>query len=236
LIIVPFKYPKDVTNDLSDGRACKTGALQCVVPHGAHVAITTERPVASDEQRLVRLSRNGDQSAFAALVEAHQAVVFGTVLRLVQDREVAADVSNRAFYRAYEHLASFDDSRPLRPWLVRIAAHEALNALRTRCRDAAQTIGGEAAEIEFAQIAGGPDPAEVLPRRERSTAIRAAVERLPEGQRVVVVLRYFADLSYAEIAELTQQTVNNVGVLLLRARERLRRELETEGVASDVLS
>jgi DNA-directed RNA polymerase specialized sigma24 family protein len=51
---------------------------------------------------------------------------------LVRDREVAAEVSNRTFYRAYEHLASFDESRPLRPWLVRIAANEGLNQL---CRD-----------------------------------------------------------------------------------------------------
>jgi DNA-directed RNA polymerase specialized sigma24 family protein len=50
-----------------------------------------------------------------------------------------------------------------------------------------------------------------------------------------VVLRYFADLSYADIAELTQQSVNNVGVTLLRARERLRRDLELQGVANDGL-
>jgi RNA polymerase sigma-70 factor (ECF subfamily) len=149
---------------------------------------------------------------------------------------VAAEVSNRAFYRAYEHLAGFDDTRPLRPWLVRIAAHAALNELRARRRDADRSIGGEAAAIELEQLVGGPDPAEVLPRRERSMAIRAAVDRLPGAQRVVVVLRYFADLSYAEIAETTDQTVNNVGVILLRARERLRRELEREGVTSDVLS
>jgi RNA polymerase sigma-70 factor (ECF subfamily) len=200
------------------------------------VASTTERPVVSDEQRLVRLSRGGDHSAFAQLVEAHQAAVFGTALRLVRDREVAAEVSNRTFYRAYEHLASFDASRPLRPWLVRITANEALNELRARRRDADHTIGGEAGAIELEQLEGGSDPAEMLPRRERSLAIRAAVNRLPEAQRVAVVLRYFADLSYADIAEATQQTVNNVGVILLRARERLRRELETEGVGRDVLS
>jgi RNA polymerase sigma-70 factor, ECF subfamily len=200
------------------------------------VATTAEHPVASDEQRLVRLCRSGDQSVFAELVERHQAAVFGTVLRVVHDREVAAEVSNRAFYRAYEHLASFDESRPLRPWLVRIATHEALNDLRTRRRDAAHTLGGEAAAIELEQLVGGPDPAEVLPRWERSAAIRAAVDRLPEAQRVVVVLRYFAELSYADIAEATQQSVNNVGVILLRARERLRRELETEGAEYDVLS
>jgi len=192
--------------------------------------------VESGEQRLVRRSRAGDHSAFAELVERHQAVVFGTVLRLVRDGAVAADVSNRAFFRAYEHLDSFDESRPLRPWLARIAAREALNELRSRRRDADQTIGGEAAAIELEQVAGGPDPAEVLPRDERSAALRAAVDRLPETQRRAVVLRYFADLSYAEIAEATQQTVNNVGVILLRARERLRRALESQGVTSDVQS
>ena len=194
---------------------------------------TIEQPATSSEQRLVRLARDGDQSAFGELVETHQAVVFGTVLRLVHDRDLAADVSNRAFYRAYGHLGSFDADRPFRPWLVRIAANEALNALRARRRDADHTIGGEAAEIELEQMAGAPDPIDVLRSRERSAVIRAAVDRLPEAQRVAVVLRYFADLSYADIAEATQQSVNNVGVILLRARERLRRELETEGVTSD---
>ena len=187
-------------------------------------------------QHLVQQSRDGDESAFAALVEAHQSAVFGTVLRLVHDREVAAEVSNRAFFKAYEHLASFDESRPLRAWLLRIAANEALNELRSRRRDATHTFGGAEAEIELEQISGAPDPGEIVARRERSTAIRDAVERLSEPQRVAVVLRYFADLAYADIAELTQQSINNVGVTLLRARERLRRDLETQGVATDGLS
>jgi RNA polymerase sigma-70 factor (ECF subfamily) len=153
----------------------------------------------------------------------------------VRDREVAAEVTNRAFYRAYEHLAEFDENRPLRPWLVRIGANEALNELRSRRRDANHTIGGEAAAIELEQLAGGPDPADVVRQREQSSTLRAAIDRLPEAQRVVVVMRYFAELSYADIAEATQQTVNNVGVVLLRARERLRRELETEGVIRDAL-
>jgi RNA polymerase sigma factor (sigma-70 family) len=184
-------------------------------------------------QHLVRQSRAGDELAFAALVEAHQSAVFGTVLRLVYDREAAAEITNRAFFKAYEHLASFDESRPLRAWLLRIAANEALNELRTRRRDAAHTFGGAQAELELEQISGPPDPGDVVARRERSAAIREAVSRLPEPQRVVVVLRYFADLAYADIAELTQQSVNNVGVTLMRARERLRRDLEPQGVATD---
>jgi RNA polymerase sigma-70 factor, ECF subfamily len=184
--------------------------------------------------QLVQRSRAGDQSAFAALVEAHQSAVFGTVLRLVHHREVAADVSNRAFFKAYQHLASFDESRPLRAWLLRIAANEALNELRSRRREAG-TVGGAEAEAELEQISGATDPGEVVSRRERGAAIRAAVGRLPEQQRVAVVLRYFADLAYADIAELTGQSVNGVGVTLLRARERLRRDLESQGVATDGL-
>ena len=127
------------------------------------MAITVERLATSDEQQLVRLCRDGDQSAFASIVEAHQAAVFGTILRLARDRALAAELSNRAFYRAYEHLGSFDDSRPLRPWLVRIAANEALNELRSRRRQADRTLGGEAAAIELEQLPGGPDPAELIP-------------------------------------------------------------------------
>jgi RNA polymerase sigma-70 factor, ECF subfamily len=186
-------------------------------------------------QHLVQQSRAGDESAFAALVEAHQSAVFGTVLRLVRSREVAAEVSNRAFFKAYEHLASFDESRSLRAWLLRIAANEALNELRRRRRDAAHAFGGAEAEIALEDISGAPDPGDVVVRGESRASVRDAVSRLPEPQRVVVVLRYFADLAYADIAELTQQSVNNVGVTLLRARERLRRDLETQGVATDGL-
>jgi RNA polymerase sigma-70 factor (ECF subfamily) len=166
-------------------------------------------------QHLVHQSRAGDESAFAALVVAHQSAVFGTVLRLVHDREVAAEVSNRAFFKAYEHLASFDESRPLRAWLLRIAANEALNELRGRRRDAAHSFGG-AAEIELEQLSGAPDPGEIVCAANQRRHPRRR-EPLPEPQRVAVVLRYFADLAYADIAELTQ-SVNNVGVTLLRAR------------------
>jgi RNA polymerase sigma-70 factor (ECF subfamily) len=197
------------------------------------VATTVLSP--DSTQHLVRQSRAGDEQAFAALVEAHQSAVFGTVLRLVFDREMAAEVTNRAFFKAYEHLGSFDESRPLRAWLLRIAANEALNELRSRRRDAVHTFGGEEAEIQLQQISGAPDPGEIVSRRERSAIIRDAVSRLAEPQRIAVVLRYFADLTYADIAELTQQSVNSVGVTLLRARERLRRDLAGQGVATDGL-
>jgi RNA polymerase sigma-70 factor (ECF subfamily) len=184
---------------------------------------------------VVQRSLEGDQAAFADIIEEHQAAVFGTVLRIVRDRDVAAEVANRAFYKAYANLESFDPGRPLRPWLVQIAARDALNELRSRRRDLERSFGGAEAEAALANVASGPDPAASVAAEERSGAIRAAIDALPEAQRVVVVLFYFSELSYAEIAELTHMTPSNVGVTLLRARERLRRELESKGLTSDAL-
>jgi RNA polymerase sigma-70 factor, ECF subfamily len=195
---------------------------------------TTEQVEAMGE--LVRRSRGGDSDAFAEIVAAQQAAVFGTALRIVRERELAADVANRAFYKAHQGLASFDGTRPLRPWLLRIATNEALNALRGRAREVAHTLSGEAAEAAFEQLAGGPDPAELALDQAPRAALRAALARLPEAMRVATVLRYFGELSHAEIAAQTGQTANAVGVTLLRARERLRRELAAEGVTADALS
>ena len=146
-------------------------------------------------------------------------------------------MSNRAFFKAYEHLASFDESRPLRAWLLRIAANEALNELRTRRRDAAHAFGGAEAEIELEQIHGAPDPGEIVSRRESSAAIRDAVSRLPEPQRVAVVLRYFADQSESQTAAAMGCSVGAVKSHAAKALARLRdapglAELMSGGVAS----
>src|SRR5689334_22026256 len=97
-------------------------------------------PSADADRVALQRCRAGDSSAFAEIVQAHQAAVFGTVLRLVGDRQQAAEVANRAFFKAYQSLASFDDARPLQPWLLRIASNEALNELRGRGREAAHTV------------------------------------------------------------------------------------------------
>ena len=74
----------------------------------------------------VQACRDGQADAFAAVVEHHQAAVYGTALRLIGDRDAALEVANTTFYKAYRALESVDLTRPLRPWLVRIASNEAL--------------------------------------------------------------------------------------------------------------
>jgi RNA polymerase sigma-70 factor (ECF subfamily) len=167
----------------------------------------------------------GEPGALERLVLRFQADVFGAVVRLVREREPALELVNSIFFKIYQNLGAYDTSRPLRPWVLRIATNEALNWLRARRRDREHLLGGEASEIAFQQLPGGTDPEAAAVAAEQRETVRAALAQRPEHYRQVLTLRFFNDLSYQEIAEITGQDANTVGVQLLRARQSLKRVL-----------
>ncbi len=171
---------------------------------------------------LVAACRRGEAAALGALVERYQRDLFGAALRLCHDRDTALELTNSAFFKAYQHMESYDDSRPLRPWLLRIASNETLNWLRSRKREREHVLDGEASAVVFEQTSGGEEPEISALRLEQRGLVRAALAQLPEHYRLVLTLRFFNDLSYGEIAEITRQDANTVGVQLLRARNLLK--------------
>jgi len=160
---------------------------------------------------------------FADAVRDHQDEVYGVALRILGDRDAAREAASAAFLKAYRSWDRYDQSRPVRHWLLRIAANEAITIGRSRTR--------ERARITSVDEAGGvPDPAQTpdqaLVAREERDRVRSAVARLPELYRVPVVLRYFSELSLEEIATITGRPTATVGVQLLRGRALLRALLE----------
>ena len=189
-----------------------------------------------DEQSdaaLVAACRQGESTALATLVSRYQTDVFGTVLRLCRDRDNALELTNTIFYKAYQNLPSYDTDRPLRPWLLRIATNETLNWLRSRKREREHVLDGEASETAFMVTAGGTEPEAEALQLEQREQVRAALATLPEHYQLVLTLRFFNDLSYAEIAEITGQDANTVGVQLLRARNLLKAALTKSGNAPE---
>jgi RNA polymerase sigma-70 factor, ECF subfamily len=174
---------------------------------------------------LAAACRRGDPGALERLVERFQAEVFGTGLRLVHDREVALELANTTFFKLFQHIDTYDATRPLRPWVLKIATNEALNWLRARRREREHLLGGPASEVVLARVAEGPDPEATALATERRAAVRAALARVPDHDRLILALRYFGELSYEEIGVHTGQDANTVGVQLLRARRRLKCEL-----------
>jgi RNA polymerase sigma-70 factor (ECF subfamily) len=164
---------------------------------------------------------------FEDVVREHQDAVYGAALRILGDRDAAQDAANQAFIKAYRSIASYDQTRPIRPWLLRIAVNEAITIGRSRTRERAR----QAPETEAATVADrAATPERETLDRESREAIRAAVASLPELYRVVVVLRYFNELSVDEVAAATGRSSSTVGVQLLRARQLLRKAMEGPGV------
>ncbi|HEY7066881.1 MAG TPA: sigma-70 family RNA polymerase sigma factor [Chloroflexota bacterium] len=200
------------------------------------MAVAVEPEIDADARAIARC-RTGHTDAFAEVVERHQAPVYATALRLIGDRDAALEVANGAFYKAYRALASVDTTRPLRPWLVRIASNEAVSYLRDRGRATRQTVSGEAGELALAALPAADAPPEgAALAAEAREAVHRALAALPETYRLVMVLRYLHDLSYAEIAAQTALPIGTVGVYLLRAREQMRGRLAAEGVSADAVS
>lgn len=195
------------------------------------VVISLPPSEVSEDAQLAAACRRMERGAIEQLVNRFQTDVFGTVLRLLHDRDTALELTNSIFFKVYQNIAAYDPARPLRPWLLRVATNETLNWLRARRRDRESLVTGEAGEQALAVIPGGTDPEHVALAGERADAVRAALLRLPEHYRLVLTLRFYQDLSYQEIAEQTGQDANTVGVQLLRARQMLKRALQ--GTAGD---
>ena len=162
-------------------------------------------------------------ATFADGVREHQDEVYGVALRITGNRDAALDVASSTFLKAYRAFHRYDQTRPLRHWLLRIATNEAISYVRKRGRELRRIVAVDEA-TGVADVGAAPE-AESVAREDRAR-IRAAVSQLPELYRVVIVLRYFNDLSVDEIAQVTGRPASTVGVQLLRGRALLRGALE----------
>jgi RNA polymerase sigma-70 factor (ECF subfamily) len=144
-------------------------------------------------------ARAGSRDAFEELVRRHQKVVFFFCRRYVQDLDVAADLTQRAFLRAFKKIGAVRDAKAFRSWLLTIA----VNLARNHVRDAAKFTGETAPEL-----AVEPEAQESLECAEGVVALRRAVARLPEKQRMVVSLRVYEDLPFRDVAQALGITEN----------------------------
>jgi RNA polymerase sigma-70 factor (ECF subfamily) len=180
------------------------------------VSVAAADPVEAD---LLAKAQGGNLFAFEEIVRRHQRRVYGVALRIVRRHEVADDVAQEAFIRAYQSLASFDLGRPFAPWICRIAANLAVNHVRSpEAREEALPEG----HAEMPARDGGSGPLEGVLEGEARRVLQQAMERLPVEQRAVFTLRAIEEMSYREIADALGISIGTVMSRLSRAREKLR--------------
>jgi RNA polymerase sigma-70 factor (ECF subfamily) len=171
----------------------------------------------ADDVALIERSLNGDQRAFELLIERHQRVLFTVAARMLGNRDDAADATQNAFVRVYQHLSTYDPRHRFYSWIYRILVNECLNVLRGRRNS------NEPAETQVDLSAG---PLEALQASERRQHVQRALLALPPELRAVIVLRHYAGLSYEEIGEAVGGLpVKTVKSRLYTARQQLGRLL-----------
>jgi RNA polymerase sigma-70 factor (ECF subfamily) len=176
------------------------------------------------ETSLLARARARDQRAFGLLVCRYERALLAVLMPIAGDRERAQDLVQDTFLRAYERLDQYVETHRFSTWLFRIGINLAIS-FRRRLKVEQRTLE-EARAVPDAGLDRSAQPLDDLALKEEATALRTALLRLPERYQTVVRLRYFEGLSCAVIARKLKTTANVVSLILFRARQRLREELE----------
>jgi RNA polymerase sigma-70 factor, ECF subfamily len=183
--------------------------------------------VADDRQNetlLLAKARARDQRAFGVLVSRYEKALLAVLIPIAQDRERASDLVQDTFLRAYERLDQYVATHRFSTWLFRIGINLAIS-FRRRLKVEQRTLEEARACPEAGQDRS-LQPVEEMAREEEAVALRGAIGRLPERYQSVIRMRYFEGLSCATIARRLKTSANVVSLILFRARQRLREELD----------
>ncbi len=172
----------------------------------------------NDLQIVERILKHREKRLFAVLVAKYSGVVLSKALAIVRDRELAAEISQQTFIKAYTNLGSWSGGESLAPWLTVIASHLAINLLdKIKRRNSAPLTDDVAEEEDFSEE-----------REEKLARLREAVKLLPAQERDIIRLHYYENMKTGEIAEKLKLSPSNVLVKLHRIREKLKEQLKSQ--------
>ena len=186
--------------------------------------VNTQRPAQGrphEDAELTERARDGDVSAFEELVTRYQGIAFRVAWLVVRNRGDAEDAVQDAFVKAYAAMPRFRPDAPFRPWILRIVANEARNRGRSSRRR--EGLALRVAAAEAVDVAPSPEGAAL--DRADAEALVAALDRIPERDRIVVAYRFLFEMNEAETAEALGVRPGTVKSRLSRALVRLRTEM-----------
>lgn len=173
----------------------------------------------AQEQTWVEQAMAGDTAAFSSLVEAYHRPVYNLAYRMLGNSVEAEDAAQEAFIRAYTRLDTYDPSRKFSSWMLSIASHYCIDVLRRR-RVTLLSIEELPPMLDVA-MPRSTHPEQAVARAQVADQVQQLLDTLPEHYRTPVILRYWYDMTYREIAETMGVTESTIKTRLHRARAKL---------------
>lgn len=174
------------------------------------------------DKKLVEFSKHGDKKAFSELVLRHQQGLLRLSLRFVKDLDMAKDIAQETFIKAYERIQSFEERASFKSWLYQIAINTAKNKLRSKRNDHK--------DINDIQLGVDAVAEQGLVQNAVSHILTKLVDELPEKQQTALRLRIYEDLSFKEIAEIMKCPYDtakaNYRHALLKLKEMVQKDSE----------
>jgi RNA polymerase sigma-70 factor (ECF subfamily) len=171
------------------------------------------------ERAWIEQALHGDREAFGQLVRAYERPVYNLTYRMLGDPAEAEDAAQETFLRAYTKLATYQPSRKFVNWLLSIASHHCIDRLRRRNRAPQLSLDGPLPPLWLASDA--PQPEQVVNKKQMREEVRQVLDTLPPDYRAAIVLRYWYNLSYVEIADVMDSTESAIKSRLHRARRMM---------------
>ncbi len=184
----------------------------------------------------VHQARSGNQDAFAELVYSFQDAVYNLCYRMLGERTEAEDATQEAFLRAYLHLNRYDTERSFKTWILSIASNHCIDRLRKRRVKWLSLDEPLPAGAALALSSDEPSPEEATLFAERGTQIQRLLHELAPDYRAAVILRYWYDYSYVEIAETLETTESAIKSRLFRARQMMAEKMRAGSSVDDVVN
>lgn len=182
----------------------------------------------SDEE-LVAIVRDQDQEKFAELVRRYEKKLVRYAQFLVNDHDMAIDIVQESFIKAFQNLRSFDQKKRFSPWMYRIVHNQAVNSIRSK--RSIISIDLHQWVEDFFERPETPD--EVYDKKEIAEGLKKKLDHLPVKYRSVLTLYYYEEKDYMEISEILRIPMNTVATWLRRGRNLLAKELTEKGGLHD---
>lgn len=184
-----------------------------------------------DEKELIRQAKSGNLKAYEEIIGLYEKKVFSTIYYMVKNDNEVEDIAQEVFIKIYKNLGNFKEESSLYTWIYRITVNVCIDELKKRkkvvCLD--EKIDTKDGEVELQLSDDSKSPTDIAEDNDLKDKLEKCIKKLPESQRMMIILRDIKGFTYMEIAEIMKMNLGTVKSKINRARASLKELLEEDG-------